>query len=80
MAHSITHTPCIPPTQMLAVTHGAGVKIHGFPWLLDFLSDHVLPHYARLLGFRPAYPEYSSGVATAKDTADREPEWAADEL
>jgi hypothetical protein len=45
---------------MVLLQHDAGVRVHGSKALFSFASEKVLPHFARALGFKSAYPEYAS--------------------
>ncbi|KIY93589.1 hypothetical protein MNEG_14372 [Monoraphidium neglectum] len=58
---------------MVLLLAEAGVRMRGQSKPFAFASEQVLPHAARLLGYKATYPEYTSGPAAQQETNAQAP-------
>lgn len=52
------------PLQLALLFADGGVRLHGMHPALSWALEHVLPPFARALGFSASYPAYVSAGAT----------------
>ncbi|KAI8475633.1 MAG: hypothetical protein J3K34DRAFT_390620 [Monoraphidium minutum] len=50
----------IPPLQMVLLLSDAGIQMRGVSKIFAFASEKVLPHVARVMGYKSTYPQYAS--------------------